>query len=431
MMPIALGTERPPSSASTVRHYGHTPPSYSPETILWNARSWRPSGPRPATRCQRDQAAAGEILGLLFAGTETTAATVLWALVHASRRPAEWDRLRDDPNSVRAYTLETLATHAARRGDSLGRRQVDRAVLTSGDIEQVVRRPLVVSIYLRAINRDPELWPEPLRFDPDTLQCSRPRTTQRASAVGARTRGCIGQHLAMTEIAKLLPMLAHSRRRFDWPRARGRHAVHAPATRRRHRSIQPTDAVTPAQHRRDLRGAADEIDAPALVLMGKCVSVLDHLDCEARVGEMLGELVSPVARPLTSPTWNSPSPSCTASATTPSGTSDRRSSVRHSARSSRENILKDIEGHDATRGARQDRKRADISSNDSHSRHSSPAPEHRPGEINRNRTRRGRSDKRRDALVHIRDRAPALVAGIAPPGHRARGDQARASGDRH
>ena len=43
-------------------------------------------------------------------------------------------------------------------------------------------------------------------------------------------------------------------------------------------------------------GATDEIDASALMLMGECASVLDHLDCEARVGEMLGELVSPVAR---------------------------------------------------------------------------------------------------------------------------------------
>ena len=46
----------------------------------------------------------------------------------------------------------------------------------------------------------------------------------------------------------------------------------------------------------DSGGATDEIDAPALMLMGEWVSVLDHLDYEARVGKMLGELVSPVAR---------------------------------------------------------------------------------------------------------------------------------------
>ena len=33
--------------------------------------------------------------------------------------------------------------------------------------------------------------------------------------------------------------------------------------------------------------------APALMLMGECVSVLDHLDFRAHVREMLGELVSP------------------------------------------------------------------------------------------------------------------------------------------
>ncbi len=46
----------------------------------------------------------------------------------------------------------------------------------------------------------------------------------------------------------------------------------------------------------DSGGATDEIDAPALMLVGECVSVLDHLDYEARVGKMLGEFVSPVAR---------------------------------------------------------------------------------------------------------------------------------------
>ena len=50
-------------------------------------------------------------------------------------------------------------------------------------------------------------------------------------------------------------------------------------------------------------------------------------------------------------------------------------------------MLKYIEGDDATRGARQDRKRPEISSNDSQSRHSVfRDPEHRLGEVNRNRT---------------------------------------------
>ena len=94
-------------------------------------------------------------------------------------------------------------------------------------------------------------------------------------------------------------------------------------------------------------------------------------------------------------------------------------------------MLEHIEGHDATHGARQDRKQPEISSNYSQSRHSIlHDPQHRLGEVNRNRTCPWRSDKRPDALGHIQDRAPAHVAGIAPPGHRGCGGQARASGDR-
>jgi cytochrome P450 len=144
---------------------------------------------------------------LLFAGTETTAATVLWALVHGARNPDEWDRLRDDPTSVRAYMLENFRLTPAAWG--LSRTPATRtAVLTSGDIEQVVRRPLPVSIYLRAINRNPDLWPEPLRFDPGRFNSPGAEQLSALLPFGLGPRGCIGQHLAMAEIAKLLPLLA-------------------------------------------------------------------------------------------------------------------------------------------------------------------------------------------------------------------------------
>ena len=206
-MPIALGT-----SARVMREHRAALRAYAAELLARASTVERPilAAVRAATQrrgSNRDQAAAGEILGLLFAGTETTAATVLWALVHASRNPDEWYRLRDDPTSVRAYMLETLRLTPAAWG--LSRTPATRtAVLTSGDIEQVVRRPLPVSIYLRAINRNAVLWPEPLRFDPGRFNSPGPEQLSALLPFGLGPRGCIGQHVAMAEIAKLLPLLA-------------------------------------------------------------------------------------------------------------------------------------------------------------------------------------------------------------------------------
>jgi cytochrome P450 len=206
-IPVAFGT-----SARIMRGHRAALRAYASELLARDDTVERPilAAIRAATQrrgSNRDQAAAAEILGLLFAGTETTAASVLWALVHAARNPDEWSRLRDDASAVRGYMLETLRLTPAAWG--LSRTPATRtALLTSGDIEQVVRRPVPVSIYLRAINRNPELWPEPLRFDPARFDAPGPEQLSALLPFGLGPRGCIGQHLAMAEMAKLLPLLA-------------------------------------------------------------------------------------------------------------------------------------------------------------------------------------------------------------------------------
>jgi len=131
----------------------------------------------------------------------------LWALVHAARHPAQWQRLRDDPTSVRPYVLETLRLTPAAWG--LSRTPASRsAMLESRDLRQRVRRPLVVSIYLRHINRDADLWADPLQFDPDRFDSPDPDQLQSLLPFGLGPRSCIGQHLAMAELVALLPLLA-------------------------------------------------------------------------------------------------------------------------------------------------------------------------------------------------------------------------------
>jgi len=206
-IPVAFGR-----SARTMRAHRAALRAYATELLARDDVEERPilDAIREATRhgdANDDRAAAAEVLGMLFAGTETTAATVLWSLVHASRHPEQWQRLRDDPTSARMYVLETLRLTPAAWG--LSRTPASRsAVLESGNIRQPVRRPLVVSIYLRNINRDADLWADPLRFDPDRFHTSDPDQLQSLLPFGLGPRSCIGQHLAMAELVALLPLLA-------------------------------------------------------------------------------------------------------------------------------------------------------------------------------------------------------------------------------
>ena len=142
------------------------------------------------------------VLGLLFAGNETTAAALTWAVANGARHPAEWDRLRTDPDSVRPFLDETLRLTPAVWGFAY-RPKVRGAVLDGHRIG----RAEVVTVYLRGMNRDTQRWTEPLRFQPDRHRGSSPLDTTMLS-FGLGPRGCIGQHLAMAEMLAVLPALA-------------------------------------------------------------------------------------------------------------------------------------------------------------------------------------------------------------------------------
>jgi cytochrome P450 len=143
-----------------------------------------------------------QVLGLLFAGNETTAAALSWALINGARHPHEWARLRNDSSAVRPFLDETLRLTPAVWG--FARRPKVRGATLDGNR---VGRAEVVTIYLRGMNRDPKRWNDPLRFQPD-----RHRTSSALDATmlsfGLGPRGCIGQHLAMAEMLATLPVLA-------------------------------------------------------------------------------------------------------------------------------------------------------------------------------------------------------------------------------
>ncbi len=147
------------------------------------------------------------VLGLLLAGNETTAAALSWLLVEGAAHPTHWARLRHHPELADAFVAETLRLRPPAWG--LIRTPTRGGVTLPGALGPVrVRRPTVVSIYLRGILRDPATWPDPERFDPDRHPADDPAQARNFIPFGLGPRGCIGQHLALAELRTIVPALA-------------------------------------------------------------------------------------------------------------------------------------------------------------------------------------------------------------------------------
>jgi cytochrome P450 len=158
-----------------------------------------------------DRAICDELVLFLLAGHDTTATALTYALWALGHRPDLQQRVaaeagvlghrrltHEDVPRLR-YTVQVL--HEALRlcppAPAVGR-------LVMADMEvDGYRRPAgtfaVVAIY--AMHRDPALWADPLRFDPDrfTQERSKGRNRWQYLPFGGGPRACIGDHFAMLE----------------------------------------------------------------------------------------------------------------------------------------------------------------------------------------------------------------------------------------
>jgi len=162
---------------------------------------------RPHGRALAPDELRKHVLGLFLAGNETTAAALSWAVVTGARAPAEWAALRKDPARTSSFLTESLRINPAVWGIPRAPKQAG-VTLTADGITTRVRRGQLATVYLRGINRDANIWPDPLRFDP-SRNASDSKEQQRALLpFGLGPRGCIGQHLALAEMSAVIPALA-------------------------------------------------------------------------------------------------------------------------------------------------------------------------------------------------------------------------------
>jgi cytochrome P450 len=167
-----------------------------------------------------------EILTMIVAGHETTASTLNWAWYLISQHPEVEPKLTNELNALttcsefsdlprflyarqiidetmRLYPAGWVVTRKALGDDRLGEYFV----------------PAGTEIYVPPyfIQRHPDLWEEPDRFNPDRFRPENSKQRHRLATIpfSAGPRNCIGEHFARTEMQiHLMTIARHLRLRY-------------------------------------------------------------------------------------------------------------------------------------------------------------------------------------------------------------------------
>lgn len=175
-----------------------------------------------------------QILTLLVAGHETTSGALSFALYHLTREPEVMARVRaeldevlgPDPDAtptfeqvpklryLRRVVDETLRLWPTAPGFARTPREtttigVDGSADVPGGLSMTPEDSALVFIPL--LHRDPEVWPDPERFDPDRFlpEHNRARPAHAYKPFGTGERACIGRQFALHEAVIVLAKLLH------------------------------------------------------------------------------------------------------------------------------------------------------------------------------------------------------------------------------
>jgi cytochrome P450 len=160
------------------------------------------------------------MLSVMIAGTETTGGSLAWVLhdlashpdvearVHAELRAVVGDRpIEYDDVAKLEYTSRVLNESLRLRSIWLSTRRALRPIRL-GDIDVPTGTELAFSLY--AMHRNPQLFPEPHRYDPDRWlppeSSLRPRGSYIPFLDG--NRKCMGDTFAWTEMLMAIATIA-------------------------------------------------------------------------------------------------------------------------------------------------------------------------------------------------------------------------------
>jgi cytochrome P450 len=167
-----------------------------------------------------DRQIRDEVLTLFVAGHETTATGLAWSLTLLAKHPDAYARVRAEVDELgrlpAAADLPRLAYTTRVFKEALrmyppvylyGRQAIEDVEIGGYDF----KKGTIVLVSPYALQRRPEYWPDPERFDPDRFtkenEAARHRSAYLPFSAGPRT--CIGNHFALMEATLALATIFH------------------------------------------------------------------------------------------------------------------------------------------------------------------------------------------------------------------------------
>ncbi len=158
-----------------------------------------------------DREIRDELIIFLFAGHDTVATTLTYALWQLGRHPEVQDRVLAEVSALGTHPLGTAdlpgltyTKQVIQEGLRLCPPAPTGTRLATRDLEvggYRIEAGTTVAFGRMAVQRDPALWDNPLAFDPDRFGPEQSATRDRWQYLpfGGGPRSCIGDHFAMLE----------------------------------------------------------------------------------------------------------------------------------------------------------------------------------------------------------------------------------------
>ncbi|TDB96779.1 cytochrome P450 [Actinomadura sp. 7K534] len=162
-----------------------------------------------------------EVLTLLLAGHETTAASLAWTFVLLSRFPAARERLEQEVDALgrepRAEDVDRLPWTKAVLEEAMRiyppAWTIERDALEEDDIAGVrVPAGSTIAVPPYLLHRNVEIWPNPEGFQPERFMGETERSRYAYLPFGGGRRICVGAGFAMLEAVLVLATVSRTHR---------------------------------------------------------------------------------------------------------------------------------------------------------------------------------------------------------------------------
>jgi len=160
-----------------------------------------------------DEELRDEMMVLLFGGHETTATTLSWSVALCLKHPESLAAVREEYDRVFAHGFDASRVSELKYADAVGKEAL-RLYPVAPAVARRLKQPLtiaghslpegvLVSPSIYHIQRDPNVWPDPLRFDPARFIDKKPRPSEWLP-FGGGVRTCLGMAFALFEMRIVL-----------------------------------------------------------------------------------------------------------------------------------------------------------------------------------------------------------------------------------